>query len=116
MPRSLRGQTIRVIAVNADTLAEARCAAALTCRPIAKRIDYMYSSDQAIKDYAEFAKIDETMAKRVRDEFFPRSIVDPDEDQGARHAADRSGDAEVHRQGTDEGEQLAELFPLPLKK
>jgi NitT/TauT family transport system substrate-binding protein len=42
-------------------------------------IDYMYSDNpQVIKDYAEFVKVPEAMAKRVRDEFFPKSLVDPD--------------------------------------
>jgi NitT/TauT family transport system substrate-binding protein len=35
-----------------------------------------------IKDYAEFAKVPEPMAKRVRDEFFPKSLVNPDQIHG----------------------------------
>jgi NitT/TauT family transport system substrate-binding protein len=43
----------------------------------------MYSDDpQVMKDYGEFAGISETMAKRVRDDFFPRSLLDPDEIHG----------------------------------
>lgn len=39
-------------------------------------IDYMYSSNpQVIADYAEFAKITPALAKRVRDEFFPKSLL-----------------------------------------
>ena len=46
-------------------------------------IDYMYSDNpQIIKDYAEFVKVPEPMAKRVRDEFFPKSLLNPDEIQG----------------------------------
>jgi NitT/TauT family transport system substrate-binding protein len=46
-------------------------------------IEYIYSSDpQVIKDYAEFVKVPEPMAKRVRDEFFPKSLVDPDQIHG----------------------------------
>jgi NitT/TauT family transport system substrate-binding protein len=46
-------------------------------------IDYMYSSNpQVIADYAEFAKVPEPMAKRVRDEFFPKSLVNPDQIHG----------------------------------
>ena len=59
-------------------------------------IDYMYSSNsQVITDYAEFAKVPEPMAKRVRDEFFPESLVNPDKIHGL--AADsRSGEPEIH--------------------
>ena len=34
------------------------------------------------KDYAEFVGVPETIAKRVRDEFFPKSLLDPDEIKG----------------------------------
>ena len=43
----------------------------------------MYSDNpQVIKDYAAFVGVNEAMAKRVRDEFFPRSLVLPDEVKG----------------------------------
>jgi NitT/TauT family transport system substrate-binding protein len=43
----------------------------------------MYSDDpRVMKDYAEFAGVPEAVAKRVRDEFFPKSLVDPDEIRG----------------------------------
>ena len=46
-------------------------------------IDYMYSDNpQVIKDYAEFVKVGEPMAKRVRDEFFPKSLINPDKITG----------------------------------
>ncbi len=46
-------------------------------------IDYMYSDNpQVFKDYAEFAGVTEAMAKRVRNEFFPKSLVLPDEIKG----------------------------------
>ena len=46
-------------------------------------IDYLYSSNpQVMKDYAEFARVPEPMAKRVRDEFFPKSLVNPDQIHG----------------------------------
>jgi NitT/TauT family transport system substrate-binding protein len=35
-----------------------------------------------IKDYAEFARVAEPLAKRVRDEFFPKSLVNPDQIHG----------------------------------
>jgi NitT/TauT family transport system substrate-binding protein len=35
-------------------------------------LDWMYSSPEAIKAYAEWVKVPEKLAQRVRDEFFPR--------------------------------------------
>jgi len=46
-------------------------------------IAYMYGDNpQVMKDYGEFAGVSEAMAKKVRDEFFPKSLVDPDEIHG----------------------------------
>ncbi len=108
------GQTIRVIAVNADTLAKKRDALIRYMRAYRETIDFMYSSDQAIKDYAEFAKIDEAMARRVRDQFFPRSIVEPDAIKGLDTLMPEAVtlkfiDKELSK------EQTAELFQVPLK-
>lgn len=108
------GQTIRVIAVNAETLAKKRDLLIRYMLAYRESIDYMYSSDQAIKDYAEFAKIDEAMAKRVRDQFFPRSIIDPDAIKGLDTLMPEAVnlkfiDKELSR------DQTAELFQVPLK-
>ena len=43
----------------------------------------MYSSNpQVIKDYADFVGVSETVARRVRDDFFPRALVEPDQIHG----------------------------------
>jgi NitT/TauT family transport system substrate-binding protein len=108
------GQTIRIIAVNADTLAKKRDALIRYMNAYRETIDFMYSSDQAIKDYAEFAKIDEAMARRVRDQFFPRNIVDPDAIKGLDTLMPEAVtlkfiDKELSK------EQTTELFQVPLK-
>jgi NitT/TauT family transport system substrate-binding protein len=45
-------------------------------------VDWMYSNPAALKTYAEFASITEARAKRIRDEFFPKSSLSPDEITG----------------------------------
>ncbi len=75
----VRGQTIRVIVANADTLAKKKDALARFMQGYRESIDYMYSSNpQVMKDYAEFVGVSESLAKRVRDDFFPKSLVAPD--------------------------------------
>lgn len=75
----VRGQTIRVLVANADVLAKRKDVIERFMKAYRESIDYMYSSNpQVITDYAEFAKVPEPMAKRVRDEFFPMSLVNPD--------------------------------------
>jgi NitT/TauT family transport system substrate-binding protein len=75
----VRGQTIRVLVANTATLEKRKDVIERFMKAYRETIDYMYSDNpQVIKDYAEFVKVPETMAKRVRDEFFPKSLVDPD--------------------------------------
>lgn len=79
----VRGQTIRVIVANADALAKRKEVIERFMKAYRESIDYMYSSNpQLFKDYAEFARISEPLAKRVRDEFFPKSLVNPDQIHG----------------------------------
>ena len=79
----VRGQTIRVNVVNADTLKNRKAVVERFMQAYREAVDYMYSANpQVIKDYAEFVKVPEAMAKRVRDEFFPKSLINPDEIKG----------------------------------
>ena len=79
----VRGQTIRVLVANAKVLAKRKDVIDRFMKAYRQSIDYMYSSNQqVITDYAEFAKVPEVMAKRVRDEFFPKSLVNPDQIHG----------------------------------
>src|SRR5262245_940662 len=77
------GQTIRVLVANADVLAKRKDVIERFMKAYRESIDNMYSSSpQVIADYAEFARVSEPMAKRVRDEFFPKGLVNPDQIHG----------------------------------
>ena len=79
----VRGQTIRVLVANADALVKRKEVIERFMKAYRESIDYLYSSNpQVMKDYAEFARVSEPLAKRVRDEFFPKSLVNPDEIHG----------------------------------
>ena len=79
----VRGQTIRVIVANAQALEKRKDAIDRFMDAYRETIDYMYSDNpQVLKDYADFVQVPEATAKRVRDEFFPKSLVDPDEIKG----------------------------------
>jgi NitT/TauT family transport system substrate-binding protein len=79
----VRGQTIRVIVANAQVLEKRKDVVERYMQAYRDTIDYMYGNDpQVLKDYAAFAGVSEAMAKRVRDEFFPRALVMPDEIKG----------------------------------
>ena len=79
----VRGQTIRVVVANADALTKRKDAIKRFMDAYRETIEYMYSDNpQVIKDYAEFVGVPEATAKKVRDEFFPKSLVWPDEIKG----------------------------------
>jgi NitT/TauT family transport system substrate-binding protein len=79
----VRGQTIRVLVANADALAKKKAAIGRFMQAYRESIDYMYGdSPQVMKDYAEFVGVPEPLARKVRDEFFPKSLVLPDEIKG----------------------------------
>ena len=81
--KTIGGQTIRTIIANADALKNRQAVIKRFMQAYAETIDYMYSDNpQALADYAEFAKITPALAKRVRDEFFPRSILQMSEIKG----------------------------------
>jgi NitT/TauT family transport system substrate-binding protein len=79
----VRGQTIRTIVANAQVLEKRKDVVERYMQAYRETIDYMYGDNpQVLKDYAAFAGVSEAMAKRVRDEFFPRALVMPDEIKG----------------------------------
>ncbi len=46
----------------------------------------MYSDPAAIKAYAEWVNVPEALARRVRDEFYPKENLDPDRIAGIEQA------------------------------
>jgi NitT/TauT family transport system substrate-binding protein len=79
----VRGQTIRVIVANAEALEKRKDVLARFMQAYRESIDFMYTDNpQVVKDYAAFAGITEPLAKRVRDEFFPKAMVQVDEIKG----------------------------------
>jgi NitT/TauT family transport system substrate-binding protein len=79
----VRGRTIRVVVANAQALAQRADAISRFMQAYRESIDYMYGDDpQVIKEYAEFVGVSEPLARRVRDEFFPKSLLWPDEIKG----------------------------------
>ena len=76
---AFKGQTVRVNITNTQTLANRKAALERYMKAYRETIDWMYSNDPAaLKTYADFVGISVEMAKRTRDDFFPKSAVDPD--------------------------------------
>jgi NitT/TauT family transport system substrate-binding protein len=112
----VRGQTIRVIVANAQSLETKKDAIARFMEGYRETIDYMYSDNpQVLKDYAEFVKVPESMAKRVRDEFFPKSLVNPDEIKGLDTLVKEAVNLKFISEPLTQ-KQLAELVQIPPRK
>jgi len=111
----VKGQTIRTIVTNPETLAKRRAVLVRFMNAYRETIDYMYSNNpQVLKDYAEFNNMSEAMARRVRDEFFPKSIIAPDEIKGLDTLLPEAVTLKFIPAPLSK-EQLAELIQVPLK-
>jgi ABC-type nitrate/sulfonate/bicarbonate transport system substrate-binding protein len=112
----VRGQTIRVLVANADVLSKRKAVLDRFMQAYREAIDYMYSDNpQVIKDYAEFAGVPEAMAKRVRDEFFPKSLVNPDQIHGLETLVPEAVNLKFIPAPLSK-EQIAELIQIPPRK
>jgi NitT/TauT family transport system substrate-binding protein len=112
----VRGQTIRTIVTNAEALAKRKDVLVRFMQAYRETIDYMYSDNpQVLKDYAEFNNMSVEMAKRVRDDFFPRAIIDPDAIKGLDTLLPEAVSLKFINEPLTK-EQLAELIQVPLKK
>jgi NitT/TauT family transport system substrate-binding protein len=112
----VRGQTIRVLVANTDTLTKRKEVLDRFMQAYRESIDYMYSDNpQVIKDYAEFAGVPEAMARRVRDEFFPKSLVNPDQIHGLETLVPEAVNLKFIPAPLSK-EQIAELIQIPPRK
>lgn len=74
----IRHETVRVNITNASALKDKHEAIQKFMDAYRETLAWMYNGDAALKDYAKFAKVDLDTARRVRDEFHPKAMLDPD--------------------------------------
>jgi ABC-type nitrate/sulfonate/bicarbonate transport system substrate-binding protein len=109
---SLRDQSPRLVVANADALARRTDAFARYMRAYRETIGWMYADPSAIGAYARLADIPLAIARRVRDEFFPREKLDPDHVSGLTEAmADAIAFKYIAAPLTEQ--QLGELIRIP---
>lgn len=78
----VQGTTIRTLITNEAALASKKDTLTRFMKAYRETIEWMYAGDEPLKAYAAFAKASEAQAKRIRDEFFPKSLIDPDKIAG----------------------------------
>ena len=111
----VKGQTIRVIVTTKDVMDKRKDVLNRFMQAYGEAVNYMYSSDDAIKEFAEFNKIPEAMARRVRDEFFPKEMVWPGELRGLDTLLPEAVAMKFIREPLTP-QQQAELIQVLLKK
>src|SRR5438093_2033327 len=69
---SFRNQTVRLMIANTATAEKRRGAIDRFVEAYRETLDWMYSDPAALKAYAEWVNIPESLAKEVRDQFYPK--------------------------------------------
>ena len=107
-----KGQTVRLLAVNAQTLQSRKAVLDRYMKALRETIDYMYANPEGLKHYAEWIGITEAKAKRVRDDFFAKSAVDPDRIVGLDTIVKDAVELKYTETPLTQA-QLAELIQIP---
>jgi NitT/TauT family transport system substrate-binding protein len=79
---SVRSQTVRVIIANATDLARRREVYERFIRAYGETIEWMYADGGAIAAFAQYAAISPAMARRVRDNFYSKAMLQLDHVMG----------------------------------
>jgi NitT/TauT family transport system substrate-binding protein len=74
----IRNQTNRLLISSASVLERRKAAIERYMDAYRETVAYMYSDPMALKYYAEIASVPESLAKRVRDDFFTKEMLMPD--------------------------------------
>ena len=108
-----KGQTVRLLITNVQTLTTRKPVVDRFMKAYRETIDWLYSSDPAaLKTYADFVGIPVEMAKRTRDDFFPKAAVDPDKVVGLDVIVQDAVTLKYTAAPLSK-EQLAELIQIP---
>jgi NitT/TauT family transport system substrate-binding protein len=109
---STHDQTVRVHIVNAGALAQRRAAIDRFVAAYRETYDWLYDNPKGVKVYADYGKVSEKLAIRIRDEFLPKSALQPDRVLGIDSVM-REAVAFKFLSAPLSKEQLAEAIQIP---
>jgi NitT/TauT family transport system substrate-binding protein len=113
--QAFKNQTVRLLTANTAVLQNKKALVERYMLAYRETIEAMYGSDEAIKAYAAFVGIPEAIARRTRDEFFPKAALDPDKVIGLETIVQDAVALKYTAQPLTK-EQLAELIQIPPRK
>jgi NitT/TauT family transport system substrate-binding protein len=109
---SVRNQTVRVTIANANDLAKRREVYDRFIKAYREAIDWMYANDAAIEAFARYAAITPATARTVRDQFYPKAMLQLDRIEGMNELM-QDAIAFKYIPATLSQQQLDELLQLP---
>ncbi len=109
---STRDQTVRLLIVNANKLAQNRTLIAKFVQAYAETVDWMYSNPDAIKAYETYSGTPEALTRKVMAEFYTKDMLNPYTVSGLDALMQDAIDFKFLKQRLSK-EQIAELFQVP---
>ncbi|MCP4561796.1 MAG: ABC transporter substrate-binding protein [Bosea sp.] len=76
--KAFKSQTVRLLITNTSVLQNKQDQINRFMEAYRETIEAMYSGEEALKVYAEFVGVPIDIARRTRDEFFPKEALNPD--------------------------------------
>jgi ABC-type nitrate/sulfonate/bicarbonate transport system substrate-binding protein len=107
-----KGQTVRLLIANANYLQAHKDVVARYMAAYRETVNYLYTDPNALRVYSDWLKISEAKAKRTRDDFFPRSSIEPDKVVGLEMIVKDAVSLKFTATQLTEA-QLAELIQIP---
>jgi NitT/TauT family transport system substrate-binding protein len=111
---STRSQTVRVHIVNAMAMAQRQDVFGRFMEAYRESYEFLYSNPEGVKLYAQYAKVPERLAVRIRDEFLPKPALAPDRVSGIE-AITQDAIAFKVLSAPLSPAQLAELIQIPAR-
>jgi len=112
---STRDQTVRVHIVNANALAQRKDAMARFMQAYRETHDWLYANPDGVKLYADYGKVSEALAVKIRDEFMPKEAMSPDRVSGIAAITQDAIAFKVMPAPLTQ-DQLAELIQIPPRR
>lgn len=110
--QAFKSQTVRLLVTNTATLQSKKPVIERFMKAYRETVEAMYSVPAALKHYADFVGIPEAIAKRTRDDFFPKAAIDPDKIVGLETIVPDAVTLKYTAQPLTK-EQLSELIQIP---
>lgn len=110
--KAFKNQTVRLLITNTSVLKDKKPLIDRFMAAYRETVEAMYAGEDAIKAYASFVGVPENIARRTRDDFFPKQALNPDRIVGLETIVPDAVALKYTAQPLTE-EQLSQLIQIP---